>query len=94
VGFRHSTGDEKIELAKQLIQSEHPWDRRDAVAFLVEGNHSEVLAEYLRLSSYFGLPLLKTVVHSPQAVQILAQIRRMGYRVEETPEGFSIVSDE
>lgn len=94
VAFRHTEGDAKIELAQQLIQSGHPWDRREAVAFLVEENHSEVLARYLRLNPIYGLPLLATVVNSPMAVPILAQIRRMGYRVEETAEGFELVRNE
>lgn len=94
VAFRHTEGDAKIELAQQLIQSGHPWDRREAVAFLVEENHSEVLARYLRLNPIYGLPLLATAVNSPMAVQILAQIRRMGYRVEETAEGFELVRNE
>jgi len=94
VAFRHTKGDEKIELAQQLIQSGNPWDRREAVAFLVEEDHPEVLARYLQLSPYDGLPLPTTVVHSPRAVSILAQVRRMGYRVEETPEGFTLVRDE
>ncbi len=94
VAFRHTTGEERTELARQLIRSGHPWDRREAVAYLVEDNHSEVLAEYLQLSPIYGLPLLATVAHSPTAVPILAQIRRMGYRVEETPTGFELVPDE
>lgn len=94
VAFRHVSGDARIELARQLIQSGHPWDRQEAVAFLVEENHADILAEYLGLSAIHGLPLLATVVHSPRAVQILAQIRRMGYRVEEIPEGFELVRDE
>ena len=93
VAFRHVSGDAKMELARQLIQSGHPWDRQEAVAFMVEGNHVQPLSELLLLNPYQGLPLLATVAHSPTAVAVLAQIRRMGYRVEETPEGLAIVAD-
>jgi hypothetical protein len=92
VAFRRAEGNARIDLARQMIHSGHPWDRWEAVAFLVEGNHVQPLSELLLLNPYQGLPLLATVAHSPTAVAVLAQIRRMGYRVEETPEGLAIVA--
>jgi hypothetical protein len=93
VGFRHSSGVTKLELAQSLVESGQPWDRQEAVAYLVEHNHGEVLASYLQLSPIRGLPVMATAVHSPTAVSVLAQIRRMGCRVEETPEGIAVVRD-
>ncbi len=94
VEFRSAEGDRKLELARRMIEQGHPWDRRDAMRFLVEKRHAEVLFGYLQLGHDLGLPLLKIVVYSPGAVPIYAQIRRMGYRIEETPDGLSLVRDE
>jgi HEAT repeat protein len=94
VVFRHAEGEPKVEAARHLVRSGHPWDRRDAVRFLVEGGHAEVLSGYLRLGYFTGQPLLKNILHSPRGVQIFAQIRRLGYRVEETGDGLALVRDE
>jgi HEAT repeat protein len=94
VEFRHAEGDRKLELARRVIEKGHPWDRREAVRFLVDGRHTELLFGYLQLGPNLGLPLLKTVVVSPGGIPIFAQIRRMGYRVEEIPEGLELVRDE
>jgi len=94
VEFRHAEGDRKLEMARRVIEKGHPWDRREAVRFLVEERHTEVLFGYLQLYPSAGLPLLKTVVYSPGGVPIFAQIRRLGYRVEETPDGLVLVRDE
>jgi hypothetical protein len=94
VEFRHAEGDRKLELARRVIEKGHPWDRREAVRFLVEERHTEILFGYLQLYPGAGLPLLKTVVVSPGGIPIFAQIRRMGYRVEETREGLVLVRDE
>lgn len=93
VAFRHTEGNAKIDLARSLIQSGHPWDRLEAVAFLVEEKHAQDLASYLHLSPGSGLAVLKAVVLSPSAVPILAQIRRMGYFIEETPAGFELIAE-
>ncbi len=89
--FRHADGDRKIEAARHLVASEFDWDRRDAVQFLVEEGHIEVLSGYLQPGPFTGQPLMKTILYSPRGVQIFAQIRRMGYRVDETPGGLAIV---
>ncbi len=88
--FRHADGDRKIEAARHLVASEFDWDRRDAVRFLVEEGHTEVLSGYLQPGPITGQPLMKTILYSPRGVQIFAQIRRMGYRVDETPDGLAI----
>lgn len=59
--------------------------------------HTEVLFSYLRFGPTTGQPLpeaghplLRTVLYSPRGVQVFAQIRRMGYLVEETPDGLKL----
>ena len=37
---------------------------------------------------------MKTILVWPRGVQIFAQIRRMGYRVDETPDGLAIVRND
>ena len=98
VVFRHAEGEQKVEAARHLVNSGHPWDRRDGVRFLVEEGHTEVLFSYLRFGPYTGQPLpetghplLRTVLYSPRGVQVFAQIRRMGYLVEETPDGLKLL---
>lgn len=98
VVFRHAEGEQKVEAARHLVNSGHPWDRRDGVSFLVEEGHTEVLFSYLRFGPYTGQPLpdaghplLRTVLYSPRGVQVFAQIRRMGYLVEETPDGLKLI---
>jgi hypothetical protein len=90
VEFRHAEGDRRVELARRLIEEGHPWDRREAVASLVEQGPTEVLIEYLQLHPAMGLPLERSVVHTSNGVPILAQIRRMGYGIRETPDGFEL----
>ena len=87
VEFRTAAGDAKLEAARQLIAGGHPWDRREAVSFLVKEGYGEVLLGLLQMAPQLGLPLLETAFHSPNGVAVLAQIRRMGYRIEETPQG-------
>lgn len=87
-------GEDHSMAARQLIRSDQPRDRQGAAAFLVEGGHAGVLGSTLRLDLYPGLPLLAVSVHSPTSVQVLAQIRRTGYRIEETPVSFELVRDE
>ena len=89
--FRHADGDRKIEAARHLVVSEFDWDRHDAVRFLVEEGNIEVLSGYLQPGPFTGQPLMKTILYWPRGVQIFAQIRRMGYRVDETPDGLAIV---
>lgn len=98
VVFRHAEGEQQLEAARHLVNSGHPWDRRDGVRFLVEEGHTDVLFSYLRFGPLTGQPLsetehplLRTVLYSPRGVQVYAQIRRMGYLVEETPEGLKLV---
>jgi HEAT repeat protein len=98
VVFRHAEGEQKLEAARHLVNSGHPWDRRDGLGFLVEAGHTEVLFGYLQFGPYTGQPfsgtqhpLLRTVLHSPRGVQVYAQIRRMGYLVKETPDGLKLV---
>jgi HEAT repeat protein len=93
VEFRHAEGDRRVELARRLIEEGHPWDRREAVASLVEHGPTGVLIEYLQLHPAMGLPLERSVVYSSAGVPILAQIRRMGYGIRETPEGFELVRE-
>ena len=92
--FSHADDDRKIEAARHLVASEFDWDRRDAVQFLVEEGHIEVLSGYLQPGPFTGQPLMKTILSSSRGVQIFAQIRRMGYRVNETPDGLAIVRDD
>jgi len=92
--FRHADGDRKIEAARHLVASEFDWDRRDAVQFLVEEGNIEVLSGYLQPGPFTRQPLMKTILYWPRGVQIFAQIRRMGYRVDETPDGLAIVRDD
>ncbi len=94
VAFRRSEGDLQLEAARDLIASGHPWDRRDAVRYLVDEGHGKVLVGYLQYGPPSGTPLLKRILNSPRGVQIFAQIRRMGYRIEETPEGIHFVEDQ
>lgn len=94
VAFRHAEGAQKVEAARHLVGSGHPWDRRDAVRYLVEGGHAEVLSGLLRSSYFTEQPLLKNILSAPRGVEILAQIRRLGYRVEETADGVALVRDE
>ena len=98
VVFRHAEGEQKIEAARHLIDSGHPWDRRDGVRFLVEEGHTDVLFRYLRFGPTTGQPhpetghpWLRSVLYSPRGVQVFAQIRRMGYLVEETPDGLKLI---
>jgi len=90
VVFRHADGDRKLEAARHLVASGFDWDRREAVRFLVEEGHTDVLYGFLQPGTFTGQPLLKTILYSPRGVQIFAQIRRMGYRIEETPDGLSL----
>ncbi len=92
VVFRHAEGERKLEAARHLVNSGHPWDRRDGVAFLVEEGHTEVLFGYLQHGPYTGQPLVGIILYSPRGVQIYAQIRRMGYLVEETPDGLKLIN--
>ena len=98
VVFRHAEGEQKIEAARHLIDSGHPWDRRDGVRFLVEEGHTDVLFRYHRFGPTTGQPLpetghlwLRSVLYSPRGVQVFAQIRRMGYLVEETHGGLKLI---
>lgn len=91
VEFRRAHGERRVELARRLIEAGHPWDRREAVRSLVEDGPAAVLFDYLQLHPAMGLPLERSVVYSPFGVPILAQIRRMGYAVEETDEGFRLI---
>jgi hypothetical protein len=92
--FRRAEGAHRVELARKLIEAGHPWDRREAVHSLVEDGPHDVLVGYLQLHPAMGLPLERSVVHSPAGVPILAQIRRMGYVIVETPVGFELIRDE
>jgi hypothetical protein len=94
VAFRGAEGDRRVELARRLIESGHPWDRREVVRSLVEDGPHELLFRYLLLSPAMGLPLEQSVLYSPNGVAIVAQIRRMGYRIEETPVGFELVRND
>jgi hypothetical protein len=92
VAFRAAAGDLKLEAARELVASGHPWDRREAIGFLVEENHIEVISRYLRIGPFIGQPLLRSVLHAPHGVQTFAQIRRMGYRIEDESGGLRLVA--
>ena len=94
VAFRHAEGAQKVEAARHLVGSGHPWDRRDAVRYLVEGGYADVLSGFLRSSYFPEQPLLKNILSAPRGVEIFAQIRRLGYRAEETADGLVLVRDE
>lgn len=93
VEFRHADGDRRVELARRLIEKGHPWDHREAVESLVEHGPTDVLIEYLQLHPAMGLPVERSVAYSSVGVPILAQVRRMGYGIQETPEGFELVRE-
>jgi hypothetical protein len=94
VAFRDGESDLRIEAARDLVASGHPWDRREAVRFLVEEDHGEVLLRTLQFGPPSRVPLLRSILNSPRGVEIFAQLRRMGVDIQETTEGLALVQRE
>ncbi len=91
--FRHGTGDVRIAAAEQLFHSPYVMDKREAVRYLIQQNQVEVLGKYIPPDPSFSLLPEMAAVYSESPISILVVIeaRRMGLKIERTPDGIRFV---
>ena len=89
----HPAGADKTALAVALIDTGERWDRLEAVRFLIEQDQLAVLEEMLNVYPAVVYPLNALIMSSSVAQIILVEGRRLGFEIEETPEGFRLVEN-
>lgn len=91
VEFRQATGDDKIAPAEAMLVSRDLFYPTRAARYLIMQKRMDVLAKYLTGVMVYHLPLDLAVMQSSRAAMIVAEARRMGYRIEETAEGLRLI---
>ena len=85
--FRNGGSHEKAEAAHKLLQSDHLWDRREAVRYLIGRNRVDILENFLLVDPRVELPYMIEVQESHVGQLIALEAKKMGYLIEETDEG-------
>ncbi len=91
--FRTAAGVDKTTLAVELIKTGERRDCREAARYLLEQDQLAVLEDMLNVYPAVVYPLHAVIMSSSVAQIILVEGRRLGFEIEETPEGFRLVED-
>ena len=92
--FRTATDAGKVELALQVLGSgSSQWQRREAIRYLITTDPQATVA---RLTGGVGqfLPLHQLLPMSSDVQLLFSEARRLGYSLEQTDEGYVLVSAE
>jgi len=90
-GFRHATTAEKTDLAEKLLMSEHLWDRRDAVQYLIANNNIEILQKYILVDKRVKMPLMLEAVYSHIGQLMLLEASKMGFLIQDADGGIALI---
>jgi hypothetical protein len=90
--FRTAAGDRKVELAYEVLGDNGHWQRREAIRYLVATDPQGTVD---RLTGGIGqyLPLDKLLPLSSAVQLLLSESRRMGYRLEQTDQGYVLIKN-
>jgi len=87
--FRTAADDRKVELAFAVLGDNGQWHRREAIRYLIATDPQGTVD---RLTGDLGqvLPLNKLLPLSSALQLLLSESRRMGYRLEQTDQGYML----
>jgi hypothetical protein len=85
--FRTAADDRKVALAFEVLADNGQWHRREAIRYLIATDPQGTVD---RLTGDLGqvLPLNKLLPLSSALQLLLSESRRMGYRLEQTDQGY------
>lgn len=88
--FRTAQGQQKVELASKVFADSNVWQRREAIGFLIKTDPKATVA---KMTGGMGqvLPLHKLLSASSGMQLLFSESRRMGFRLEQIPEGYRLV---
>jgi len=89
--FRNSEGKRKAVFAERLLTSNIHWDIREAARYLIREDETEILQRQLLQDPRVELPIVMEAMQHRAGRTIYLEARKMGYRIEETPEGIRLI---
>jgi hypothetical protein len=91
--FRNAEGERKAVFAGRLLSSDFLWDIREAARYLIGGKETEILQRHLLPDPRVEHPLVMEAMQHRAGRTIYLEARKMGYRIEETPEGIQLIKE-
>jgi hypothetical protein len=88
--FRNAKGKRKTMFAESLLTSDNLWDIRDAAQYLIREEETEILKRYLLPDPRVEHPLVMEAMQNRAGRTIYLEARKMGYHIEETPDGIRL----
>jgi hypothetical protein len=89
--FRQASGKDKNLPAERLLISGNIWDTIEAARYFIETNQTDIIEKYIFADARVELPLMLEAMHSTAGIVLFNEARKMGYRIEETPDGISLL---
>jgi hypothetical protein len=89
--FRNARGKSKAMFAESLLDSDNLWDIRDAAKYLIREEETEILKKYLLPDPRVEHPLIIEAMQHRAGRTIYLEARKMGYQIEETPDGIRLI---
>jgi hypothetical protein len=91
--FRNTDGKRKAVFAGRLLTSDFLWDIREAARYLIRKEETEILQRHLLPDPRVEHPLVMEAMQHRAGRTIYLEARKMGYRIEETPEGIQLIKE-
>jgi hypothetical protein len=92
--FRNAEAEQKAVFAERLLTSDNPWDIREAARYLIGEAETEILQRHLLQDPRVESPLVMEAMQDRAGRTIYLEARKMGYRIEETPEGIQLIKEQ
>jgi HEAT repeat protein len=91
--FRNAEGKRKAVFAERLLTSDNLWDIREAARYLISEVETEILQRHLLPDPRVEHPLVMEAMQHRAGRTIYLEARKMGYHIEETPEGIRLIKN-
>lgn len=89
--FLHEEGEERLAAAADLLrESEHPWDRREAIRAILDAGAADRLAPWLDSDPPYVYPLGLMLGQSSLGRAIVAEAGRRGLTLTPTESGYRL----
>lgn len=89
--FREASINDKTIPAEKLLMSGTIWDTIDTARYFIETNQTEIIKRHIFSDPRVELPLIMEAMQSTAGIILFNEARKMGYRIEEIPEGIRLL---